>query len=53
MIILIQTASIIFLDGPVGAGFSYATTQEAWNTTDTQYAAQADAFLRNVSLIDE
>lgn len=42
-----ETASIIFLDGPVGAGFSYATTQEAWNTTDTQYAAQADAFLRN------
>ncbi|KAG2704044.1 hypothetical protein I3843_06G156600 [Carya illinoinensis] len=42
-----KTASIIFLDAPVGAGFSYATTTEAWNTTDTKMAKQADQFLRN------
>ncbi|XP_075672601.1 serine carboxypeptidase-like 17 [Castanea sativa] len=42
-----KTANIIFLDGPVGAGFSYATAQEAWDTTDTLYAAQLYEFLRN------
>jgi len=51
MIMPFQTANIIFLDGPVGAGFSYATAQEAWDTTDYLYATQLYEFLRNVSVI--
>ena len=50
---LLQTANVLFLDAPVGAGFSYATTSEAWNASDTKLAAQAYQFLRNVSVIDD
>ncbi|XP_004289769.1 PREDICTED: serine carboxypeptidase-like 18 [Fragaria vesca subsp. vesca] len=46
-----KTASIIFLDAPVGAGFSYANTTAAWTTTDTGAASQYNDFLR--SWIDE
>lgn len=44
----LQTANIIFVDFPVGAGFSYATSSDAWSTTDTESAQQAHYFLRNV-----
>ncbi|KAK9941818.1 hypothetical protein M0R45_007512 [Rubus argutus] len=46
-----QTASIIFLDAPVGTGFSYANDSGAWTTTDTLAASQYNDFLR--SWIDE
>ncbi|KAM5549725.1 serine carboxypeptidase-like 18 [Rosa sericea] len=46
-----KTASIIFLDAPVGAGFSYANDSAAWTTTDTLAASQYNDFLR--SWIDE
>jgi hypothetical protein len=52
-LMVFQTSSIIFLDGPVGAGFSYANTTEAWNTTDTLWAAQSYEFIRNVSVFDD
>ncbi|GLT28788.1 hypothetical protein SLA2020_036950 [Shorea laevis] len=42
-----KTANIIFLDFPVGAGFSYATSSDAWSTTDTESSQQAHYFLRN------
>ncbi|WCJ18020.1 serine carboxypeptidase-like 7 [Euphorbia peplus] len=42
-----KTVNILFLDTPVGTGFSYAMTQEAWNSTDTQSAQQISQFLRN------
>ncbi|KAF2294373.1 hypothetical protein GH714_009796 [Hevea brasiliensis] len=41
-----KIASIIFIDAPVGTGFSYATTTEAANTSDTLSASQTYNFLR-------
>ncbi|KAF8019704.1 hypothetical protein BT93_G0409 [Corymbia citriodora subsp. variegata] len=42
-----KTANIIFIDAPVGVGFSYATTASAYNSTDSLNSAQMQAFLRN------
>ncbi|KFK25893.1 hypothetical protein AALP_AA8G176200 [Arabis alpina] len=41
-----KVASIIFLDQPVGVGFSYTTTQLLDSPTDTGEAKQMDEFLR-------
>ncbi|XP_057963852.1 serine carboxypeptidase-like 13 isoform X2 [Malania oleifera] len=41
-----KVASIIFIDQPCGAGFSYATTSDAYNTSDTRSAAKVYSFLR-------
>ncbi|KAF8016814.1 hypothetical protein BT93_H2124 [Corymbia citriodora subsp. variegata] len=41
-----KIANIIFLDAPVGTGFSYATTWAAYNSSDTSSAAQTYEFLR-------
>ncbi|XP_075659627.1 serine carboxypeptidase-like 18 [Castanea sativa] len=41
-----QVANIIFIDAPVGAGFSYATTSEGYYTSDTKSAQQSYTFLR-------
>nr|XP_048322958.1 serine carboxypeptidase-like 8 [Ziziphus jujuba var. spinosa] len=41
-----KVANIIFLDGPVGTGFSYATTWQAYNTSDTLSATTNYDFLR-------
>ncbi|XP_030538364.2 serine carboxypeptidase-like 18 [Rhodamnia argentea] len=42
-----ETANIIFIDAPVGAGFSYATSTSSTIPTDTLNSAQMQAFLRN------
>ncbi|XP_010065816.2 serine carboxypeptidase-like 18 [Eucalyptus grandis] len=42
-----KTANIIFIDAPVGAGFSYAMTTSAYNSSDSLNVAQMQTFLRN------
>ena len=41
---------MIFLDAPVGTGFSYSRTAEGYNMNDTLSASQIYAFLRKVSI---
>ncbi|KAK9286601.1 hypothetical protein L1049_015001 [Liquidambar formosana] len=41
-----KSASIIFLDAPVGTGFSYARAPEGWPTSDSSSAEQSYQFLR-------
>ncbi|KAG6652628.1 hypothetical protein CIPAW_05G019400, partial [Carya illinoinensis] len=41
-----KISNIIFLDAPVGTGFSYATTWEAYNSNDTSSTTQTYEFLR-------
>ncbi|XP_059447637.1 serine carboxypeptidase-like 13 [Corylus avellana] len=41
-----KVASIIFIDAPVGAGFSYAKSSEGYYTSDTKSAVQTYTFLR-------
>ncbi|KAK9941846.1 hypothetical protein M0R45_007539 [Rubus argutus] len=41
-----QIANIIFVDAPVGTGFTYSTTQEGFYTDDYKYAEAAYQFLR-------
>uniref|UniRef100_A0A5B6YSS7 Putative serine carboxypeptidase-like 7 n=1 Tax=Davidia involucrata TaxID=16924 RepID=A0A5B6YSS7_DAVIN len=42
-----KTANIIFIDAPVGTGFTYATNAEAYATSDTETSAQLLSFVRN------
>ena len=49
LLINFQVASIIFLDAPVGTGFSYSRTSQGYNITDKLSAAQTYEFLRKVS----
>ncbi|KAI8027269.1 Serine carboxypeptidase-like 18 [Camellia lanceoleosa] len=41
-----KSASIIFLDAPVGTGFSYSRTADGWPTSDSKSAEQSYQFLR-------
>ncbi|KAL9672628.1 hypothetical protein QQ045_028880 [Rhodiola kirilowii] len=41
-----KSSSILFVDAPVGTGFSYATDPSAYPTSDTKSTAQTYAFLR-------
>ncbi|OWM64778.1 hypothetical protein CDL15_Pgr028495 [Punica granatum] len=42
-----KTTSILFVDAPVGTGFSYSKTQANWYTSDSATAWQTYQFLRN------
>lgn len=46
---VLQVSNIIFVDSPVGAGFSYAATQEGSKTSDTKTVKQLVIFLRKVT----
>ncbi|KAI8554625.1 hypothetical protein RHMOL_Rhmol05G0112500 [Rhododendron molle] len=46
-----KAASMIFLDSPVGAGFSYARNPEGWHSSDTKSAEQSYRFLGKGYLI--
>ncbi|KAJ9175095.1 hypothetical protein P3X46_013677 [Hevea brasiliensis] len=41
-----KTASILFVDAPVGTGFSYSTTAEGWAVSDTSTGVQVYEFLK-------
>ncbi|GMH03075.1 hypothetical protein Nepgr_004914 [Nepenthes gracilis] len=41
-----KVANILFIDQPVGTGFSYAISQSAYNTSDTLSVDQVYTFLR-------
>ncbi|GAV65348.1 Peptidase_S10 domain-containing protein [Cephalotus follicularis] len=41
-----KTASIIYIDAPVGTGFSYATTWENLTVSDSTFASQTYIFIR-------
>jgi len=46
--VMVQIANIIFVDAPVGTGFSYSTTGEGYHVSDTISAAETYEFLRKV-----
>lgn len=50
MYYIYQVASIIFVDLPVGTGFSYARTSLASHSTDLQACDQAYQFLSKVHI---
>ncbi|XP_052194837.1 serine carboxypeptidase-like 18 isoform X1 [Diospyros lotus] len=41
-----KTISMIFLDQPVGSGFSYSRTQESWPSSDSKSFEQSYEFLK-------
>lgn len=49
MQIIIQVASIIFIDAPAGTGFSYVKNWQGFVMNDTLSAVQTYFFLRKVS----
>ena len=48
MAFIFQVANIIFVDAPVGTGFSYAKSSEAYNISDTLAVAELYEFLQKV-----
>lgn len=44
-----QTASIVFVDTPVGSGYSYASTAAGFVLSDSKFANQTYNFIRTVS----
>lgn len=47
--ITFQIANIIFLDAPVGTGFSYATTSDGYHSSDVKTVEDIYTFLQKVT----
>jgi serine carboxypeptidase-like clade 1 len=47
--IILQLSNIIFIDSPIGAGFSYATSEEGLKSSDTMAVKKLVIFLKKVS----
>ena len=45
---VIQVSNIIFLDSPVGTGFSYSVKEQGYNSSDTKAVNQILIFLKKV-----
>ncbi|MFS7938205.1 putative sinapoylglucose--sinapoylglucose O-sinapoyltransferase [Helianthus anomalus] len=43
-------ANMIYVDMPVGSGFSYAETEQGWISSDTITATQATEFIKKVKV---
>ena len=43
-----QMVNIIYLDAPVGSGFSYSTTQQGYISDDHKSATQTSEFIKKV-----
>ena len=46
-----QDVNMIYIDAPVGAGFSYSTTQSGYVMDDYKYVAQSYEFLQKVFIL--
>jgi serine carboxypeptidase-like clade 1 len=44
----LQGLNILYVDAPVGTGFSYSTTQEGYHIDDLESASQIYEFLKKV-----
>jgi serine carboxypeptidase-like clade 1 len=49
MVTIFQVANVIFLDAPVGTGFSYSKSPEGYYSSDTKSPYAIYLFLRKVS----
>lgn len=49
----IQVSNVIFLDSPVGAGFSYSHTEEGYKSSDTRAVNQILVFLKKANPSDQ
>ena len=47
----VQVANIIFVDSPLGSGFSYSRKYEGYDANDTIWSEQASKFLLQVGKI--
>lgn len=46
-----QGLNIVYLDAPVGAGFSYSETSDGYAMDDYKYVAQAYEFIQKVCVL--
>ncbi|GJN06773.1 hypothetical protein PR202_ga24530 [Eleusine coracana subsp. coracana] len=44
-----KVSNIIFMDSPIGSGFSYAVSDEGWKSSDTIAIKQLVIFLKKVT----
>lgn len=51
--VFLQIASIIFIDSPVGTGFSYANTSEGFASSDTKSVIDNYVFLKKVTSMQQ